>query len=298
MDIDEKAEQFRLNLLSEIQRIFNNRELSMIFWVIIFSVWFLMQKSVRQSTKGLIKSFFQKSILSIIFLMAVYVAIIVFTLFNLKIWDMFLLKDTIYWTLGVAFILLVNVHKATGEDKHFKKVIIGSFKLIIIIEFLSNLYVFNMILELLFLPIILFFSIMSALAESKNKYEPVKKLSDSLLAIYGIAVFIFSVYHITTNFNNIVTLNNLRTFLLSPILTILYLPFLYFMALFMAYESFLKSRRWILKENKEAFRYLKWEIIFRCNFSLRKIRKVSRKLHVYSSIGKTEIRNDLKILLR
>jgi len=64
----------------------------------------------------------------------------------------------------------------------------------------------------------------------------------------------------------------------------------------MAYESFLKSRKWILKENKKAFRYLKWKVFLKCNFSVKKIRMVTKKLHVYSSIEKAEIRNDLKLL--
>lgn len=264
--------------------------------MIVFLVWFLMQKNMRKSTKDLLKSFLQKSILSMIFLMVIYVTIIVVALFYLDVWDKTLLKDTIYWTFGGAFILLVNVHKATGEDKHFKKIAIDSFKLIVLIQFLSNLYVFNLVLELIFLPIILLFSIMSAFAERKDEHKPVKKLSDSLIAIYGIAVLIFSVYHIITDFKNIVTTNNLKSFLLSPTLTILYLPFLYSMALFMAYESFLKSRKWILKENKKAFRYLKWKVFLKCNFSIKKIRKVTKKLHVYSSIEKAEIRNDMKLL--
>lgn len=231
-----------------------------------------------------------------IFLMIIYVVIIVGALFYFNIWDKTLLKDTIYWTFGGAIILLVNVHKATGEDNHFKKITVDSFKLIIIIEFLSNFYVFNLVLELIFLPIILFFSIMSAFAERKDEHKPVKKLSDSLIALYGIVVSIFSAYHIIIDFNNIATVSNLKSFLLSPTLTILYLPFLYFMALFMAYESFFKSRKWILKENKKAFRYLKWKVFLKCNFSMSKIRKVTKKLHVYSSIEKAEIQNDLRLL--
>lgn len=228
--------------------------------------------------------------------MFAYVAIIVFALFYFNIWDKTLLKDTIYWAFGGAFILLVNVHKATGEDNHFKKIIIDSFKLIVVIQFLSNLYAFNLVVELIFLPIILFFSIMSAFAEKKDELKPVKKLSDSLIAIYGIAVLVYSVYHIITDFENIVTTDNLKSFLLSPTLTILYLPFLYSMALFMAYESFLKSTKWILKDNKKAFRYLKWKVFLKCNFSVKKIRMVNKKLHVYSSIDKAEIRNNLKLL--
>jgi len=251
---------------------------------------------MRQSSKDLIKSFLQRSILSMIFLMIIYIVTIVGVLYYFDLWNRTLLKDTIYWTFGGAFILLVNVHKATGEDNHFKKIALDSFKLIIVIEFLSNLYVFNLALELIFLPIILFFSLMSAFAERKDEHKPVKKLSDSLIAIYGIAVSIFSVYHIIIDFNNIATASNLKSFLLSPTLTLLYLPFLYLMALFMAYESFLKSRKWILKENKKAFRYLKWKVFIKCNFSIRKIRKVTRKLHVYSSIEKAEIQNDLKLL--
>ena len=229
--------------------------------------------------------------------MLIYIAIIVGLFYYFNLWDISLLKDTIYWTLGVGFILFVNVNKAISREKYFKKILIDNFKLIVIFQFLSNLYFFNLILEIIFIPILLMFTLTSAYSENKDEYKPVKKLSDTLLAIYGFTVLIFSIYHAITDFESLNNINSLKSLLLSPILTVLYLPFLYFMALFMAYESFIKSKKWILKDNKKIFRFLKWHVYINCKFSLKKLRKLTKKLHVYTSISKTEIRNDLEKIL-
>ena len=216
---------------------------------------------------------------------------------EIAIWDKSLLKDTIYWTFGVGFIQFINVNDATSKEHYFKKILIDNFKLIVILQFLTNLYFFNIVLEIIIIPVLLIFTMMSAYSENKEEYKQVKKISDTLLAIYGFAVLIFSIYHAIKDFESINNMDSIKSFLLSPVLTILYIPFLFFMALIMAYESFIKSKKWILKDNKKVYRFLKRNVYFRCGFSLKRLRKLTKKLHVYSSITKAEVKKDLKIIL-
>lgn len=252
---------------------------------------------MRKPVVNLIKSFTDKKILTIFILMLLYIAIIIGLFYQFEIWDFSLLKDTIYWTFGVAFILLFNINNTSSDTGYFRKAFLNCFKIVVLLEFLTNLYSFNLIIELIFLPIILFFAMASAFGEIKEEHKIVKKASDFLLSIYGITVIIFSIYHAIIDFDKLATINNLRTFLLSPILTILYIPYIYFTALFMAYESFFKSRGYILADNNKLFRSIKWQVLRRCNFSLKKIHLVSRKIHIYRTEEKSEILNDLNIIL-
>lgn len=284
-------------MIQNITQTFNNREIAIFFWIILFFGWILSHKSMRKSTVGLIKSFMVFSILTTIFCMLVYISTIILFFNYLAIWDFSLLKDTIYWTFGFAFIQLVNINDSEKDEKFFKKTLLNSFKIIVIIEFLTNLYTFSLVVELIALPLILIFTMVSTYSENKEENRAVKKLSDTLLSLYGITVLSFSIYHAILDFSNLATINNLKSLLMGPVLTGLYIPYMYFVALFMTYESFLKSRKWILKDNKELFRFLRWYVLRKCNFSLAKIHLVSRKIHIYRNEEKSKIIEDINLIL-
>lgn len=284
-----------MDIIAKIVANFNNREISIFFWFIVFLIWSLSQKSIRESMVNLIKSFV--NILALYFLMLVYISIIIIIFYQFQIWDFSLLKDTIYWSLGVAFILLLNINDTSKDSGYFRKVFFNCFKVVILLEFLTNLYSFSLITELFSLPIILLFAMASAFGEIKEEHKSAKKVSDFLISIYGITVVVFSIYHAIIDFDKLTTTNNLRSILLSPTMTILYIPFVYFTALYMAYESFFKSKRHILADNNKLFRTIMWQVFKRCNFNLKKIQLVSRKIHIYRTEEKSAILKDLNIIL-
>ena len=287
-----------MEIFDKILQIFNNREISIFCWVIIFIIWSLTQKSIRKSAFGVIKTLFAYKITIMILMMLIYISFFIILFYNIDIWDISILKDTIYWTFGVAFIMLMNINDASKNEHYFKQTLLNSFKLIIVIEFVTNLYVFNLFVELISLPIILFFVMISAFTERKEEHKKVKQLSDSLFAIYAIIVLIFSIYHISKDLNGFISIYNLKSLLLSPILTIFFLPFVYMTALFMTYESFLTRTKWILMENKKLFKTIKMKTFLSCRFNLRKIQIVSKKLHIYTTEDELTILNDLNLILK
>ena len=68
---------------------------------------------------GVIKAFFNKKIFSVVLGMLVYTSLIVMLLLKIGLWDSFLIKDTIFWILGTAFVLLMNTNKATENISFF-----------------------------------------------------------------------------------------------------------------------------------------------------------------------------------
>jgi len=45
-----------------------------------------------------------------------YVAFIALGLFRIGLWDKSMIKDTVYWTFGVGFIIMMNFDKALKEE--------------------------------------------------------------------------------------------------------------------------------------------------------------------------------------
>ena len=255
----------------------------------------MSNKGTRQSVRSVISSFFKLS--KWYFTMLIYIAGVVFLFYKLKIWDLSLLKNTIYWAFGGAFILFFNVNKALENEKHFIKVFKDCFKLIIIVEFLSNLYSFNLVIELISIPILVFTGAILAFSENKPEHNSVRKFFNGVLIFYGLGVVVFSIIQIAGNINSVITIKNLTSLLFGSAMTLSLIPFLYFLALYMAYEGFLKMNKFILKQNKKLYRFLQWRIIGSCRKNLKRIRIVSKKLHVYTSIDKEQINVELNSIL-
>ena len=282
--------------MENISKIFNNREISIFIWVVLFLLWFFSKKGTRKSAISVIQAFFKLA--KWYLLMLLYIAGVVLLFYKLELWDFSLLKNTIYWSFGGAFILFFNVNKALEKEKYFFKIFKDCFKLIIVVEFLSNLYSFNIFIELLSIPILVLTGAMLAFSERKPEYKSVHKIFNGVLILYGLSVLIFSVIQISSSVKPIFTIENLKSVLFGSIMTLSLIPFLYVIALYMAYEGFLKMKKFILKENRSLYRFVKWRIIWKCHLSLKRIKLVSKKLHIYTSIDKGQIITDLNLILK
>jgi len=113
---------------------FNTREIAVILWLGIFVLWALSQKSIRKSLLVVLKSLFQIKIFSVIIAAILYTGILVFILAQVGIWEWSLLKDTIYWFLCSALVLLMNTDKANQEKGFFIKILKDNLKIILILE--------------------------------------------------------------------------------------------------------------------------------------------------------------------
>lgn len=275
--------------------IFNNREISIFLWVVLFIIWFFFQKQNRESTISLIQAFLKlyKSYI----IMFVYIVILVVVFYKLYLWDWSLLKDTIYWVFGGAFIMFFNINKAMEKNKYFINILKDCFKLIILIEFLSNLYSFPIVIELISIPLLVIIGLMTALGENKAD-KKVIKFSNTLMLVYALAVITYSTIRIVNDTDSVFTFENLKSLLFGPVMTVLFIPFLYFIALYKVYESFLRMKKFILKEHSDLYKYLRWQVIKRCNLSLKNIKLVNKKMHIYTSIEKEHITNELNLIFK
>ena len=138
---------------------------------------------------------------------------------------------------------------------------------------------------------------LSAFSEVKDEYQKVKNIFNSILAIYGIIVLIFSIYHTVIDFETFISKKNLQSFLLGPVFTTIYLPFIYLTALYMIYESFYVRIKWNLKDNEKLAKFIKWRIFLTCKFNLNKIKLVSKELKVFFIKDKTELKFILRTIM-
>src|SRR3989339_1948485 len=89
---------------------------------------------------------------------------------------------------------------------------------------------------------------MIAIAETNEKNEIVKRLLNYIMAFIGLAFTGYAIYMVVTDFEHFATLKNFENFYLPILLTIMFLPFVYFAALYAGYESLFVRLRFFISD--------------------------------------------------
>lgn len=262
--------------MNEFIRSFSNRETALFTWAIIAIILLLFKKGIRNGFVLVLKSFFTSKILIIFFSFILYVILCVILLFKMKFWDNSILKDTILWTFGFAFLTIFNVNKIKNKI-YFKDMFFDAIKWIVIIEFIASFYTFSLKTEFIILPILTMAVLIQTFSKSKVEYKKVENLMTKFISFAGIAIFLYVVYKTITLWSALLTTDNLKSFLLPIILTILFMPFIYFLALIMEYEVLMK-RVDALTDTKEESKKIKCYILQIANIDIDKLMNISGRI--------------------
>ncbi len=227
--------------------------------------------------------------------MSIYVLGIIFVLYKCNFWDASLIKDSIAWFVVVGLIMLMTANKALDNPKHFRKVIWENVKFTIYLEFIINLYVFSLPMELVLSFVIILFSILSLVGSRVPKSEGVVKFLNGTLALLGFGLLGWVIYKVASDYNNFATLENLRDFLYPVLLGLAYIPFLYLYALFMYYQYYYKVRiSYGFQKDEEVIRYAKLKIFRTARFNMSKLRCIDKNLNIFLVESKAELDHKLK----
>jgi len=262
--------------LTGLTDIFSTREIALFIWIMVFVVLVSLKGSVRKSIFGLFKSFF--SLFRIFAILTIYVLVTLYFLNLIGLWDKSLTKDTAFWFFTVAMVTFFKINDAK-DFKFFKEIILDSVKWIVVIEFLINFYTFSLWKELILVPIIVFISLILAYSETDKKYEPVEKVFRNIISIIGLVLLVYIIYETVIEFKKTFTVQNLKSLLHPVIMTFLFLPFAYLLALYMTYEM-LFIRVDFLTRDKRVARKVKRQIIFTANLNIERLNRISKNLNI------------------
>ncbi|MCL4246918.1 MAG: hypothetical protein KJ065_02075 [Anaerolineae bacterium] len=251
----------------------NNREKATILWILLFFLWVFIRRDTRESAFDVIKALFHRRVISIFIAMAFYVCLLIVVFDKIGIWTSNLTKDTAFWLIATAVVLLINVGKTSHNHDYFKKILRDNLKLILAFEFIFNLYSFSLGVELVLVPLLFIVVGMGVAADTKDEYRVAKKVIDLILGAFGLAIIVFTLNNIFMDFQAFASSDNLHALVLPPLLTITYIPFLYAVGLLMAYENFFIYLDHLLKTDKALAQYAKQRILVLCNLDSRKLNR-------------------------
>lgn len=259
--------------MKEFFEALNNRELAVSVWILITIIGCVSYPKLRKSFFQVIKSFFAWKLTLSYMLMIIYISCVIWGLKVITIWKMDHIPLTVLWCICVAFVMLFNFHKA-NEQNFYKNSVKAHIKVLVFLEFFVNLYVFNFWIELMIVPISVIIGGMKALSERKKEYKIVDKLLNRIFVVAGLFLIFYVFYKVVSDFKNFATMKNLENFYLPILLSILFTPFVYMVALISAYEL-LFTRFQVFVPDKKVLRDTKLKTILLNKFNLLKLSKWS-----------------------
>lgn len=134
----------------------------------------------------------------------------------------------------------------------------------VIVEFIINSYNFTLGFEIFFIAILAFVTLLFTFTSAYNErpgHASVAKFLNLILSASGLALVIYVITQIITDYDKILNLSSLKSFLFAPIFTLLFSPFIIFTVFYTKYEDmFLSLNRYKLISNVKKTR-IKFAII-------------------------------------
>lgn len=265
-----------MNVWTDIQKIFNNRKLALFLWIAVIVLAVLLSKN-RKSFVPIVKILRSKMFLIIFFLIGTYLFGIIFLFKYLGVWQSSNFKDVLFWFFTVGLILIFKINDAKSKA-YFKSIFFSAIKWTIVLEFIVNLHSFSLFTEIIILPIMVFLAMTQAVAEREERNKVVSKFLQYIIAIVGISIFSYSLYKTILNMEAVFTFQNLIAFLLPSTITILFIPFVYFLALYSTYESYFIVLDFMTKK-KSKVRKVKKLILQIANINLDKLLRIKKNFN-------------------
>jgi hypothetical protein len=217
--------------------IFNSRELAILTLVLAGVIVVLFFKQPRSILKDFLKLAFSLLKMRLYLVMLLYMAAWVFLFYQLDLWEPALLKDTIKWLLFAATVTFFHIKKFQEDKKEYIKVFKEVFTGSVLLEFFTDKFTLSYWAELLLLPGITFIVLLRTLTEKEKKFQSVDKVFQRLLMVVGLLFLGHLVLQGIEDFHSWFNKESLKEFLLPVVLSVLLMPYIFALSVYMTYET-------------------------------------------------------------
>lgn len=249
----------------------NNRQFATLIWLGIIAGALLLYPKTRSCIKDLASTAASPTLMIPVVASLAYVLSAVFVGWRLNWWRINLATDTAFWFVGSALVLLFNIERAWKEESFFRRTALGAVGMGAAISFFVNdIFVFSLWVELALSLLLTVLAVSSVVAESDSVHAQFKRVLDGLMAWIGIALVIYLMTRIISDWRHIDAGDTLRAFAMPIWLSLTILPFIFFVSLYAVYE---RAFIWIdFKPTHESAHWrAKVALVLRLNLRLRHV---------------------------
>lgn len=267
---------------------FSNREIATLLWLALGLGFCLWKPAIREGFGGVVRAALRRQLVIAFSLLFAYVALIIWLLHRIGLWDWDQLKATVYWTVTVGIISMARIARNGGEGSLLRKWIADNLKIVAVIEFVVTFYSAPLLVELILVPVLACIGAMMAIAEGKDEYRSVIRFLNGLLTTIGLVFVAYTLYRIASAFGDFAKVQTLRDFYTPPLLSLSLLPFLFMLLIYVTYENaFLRFRVMIPDSGLRS--YAKWRTLLTFRWKLDALRRWSRDMTIRRPLNRTDI---------
>ena len=268
--------------------LFNTRELATIVWAAVALCGALLIPGVRKTAPRLLRSALAGKLVVAVVLLGVYTFAVAYGLYRIGLWTPDLLKDTVFWFLGGAVVMLFGVLEAGPDQHYFRKLLRNSVGLVIVLQFLTNTYTFALWVELIAIPVLTFVVTLQAVAERSPESAVVGRILSWVTMAYGFTAVGISLLMVAKEPSEFFTLPNARSFALPILLTVSLLPFIHLFGLYAEYETNFTRLQWLVPDVRLR-RHAKLRILRKFHLNLWALKRWART----GGLGSVQSREEL-----
>lgn len=225
--------------MSFLQEVFNNRELAMGIWLLLVAIVLIFVQPVRRFLREAFDILFTRKFVVFYFIFIFFLLIVIWALKEMGIWNIDLLKDTIFWVIFVEIPIFSKTVQRAKDIQFFKSLLKDNFGFVVVLEFYLNFWTLEFWLEFCLVPLIVLTSMIYTICQDKPKMVAVRSFFEFFFGLGFVALFIYAVYNTIIHPESFLNFSVLKSFLLPVILLVLNLPVIYGLALFCRYEEIL-----------------------------------------------------------
>lgn len=211
------------------------------------------------------------------------------------LWDWENLKTTLVWAMTFGFVTFFNLNQISEDHLYFRKTSRDIFRITVAITFIMELYSFPFYVEIFLVPALTLLAMVNVYTERKPEYVGAHKISFSILVISGSCYLLNGLYQAGSDFTGFASIANLREFTVPLFLSLLYLPFIYILKLYMAYESAMYRITSNIID-KKLQRYTKWKAITSFGLDTPLLELWTHELYKNSVTSKSQVLNSIQVL--
>lgn len=275
----------------------NSREDALLFWVLVaVGLGLYRAPGLAPSLANVVRSFLAPKLLILWVTSTAYVAVAVSVAESFGLWHPTSLKETVYWLAGTGLILAGGATQTRGDPAEFIRLLRRALRLTIFLEFFINFWVLPLGVELILIPLMALLLSLNVVAERDSNFTAVKRLIERVLLLIGVGLLIFVTASVVGDLGRLFTYETLEQLLIAPTLTLVFIPFLYLVAVVTAYEQIFIRIDIFLRDNRPLARQTKRATLRACGLNLRRVGRFSGRF--YSKLAALRNERDLTELLR
>lgn len=251
--------------------IFSTREVVSFIYILLFVLYALSHKKIRESAFKVIQSACTPKLVIPFIIMLLYSSIIVVIICKHPLWDWIYIKDIAIWVLFAGVPVCFNAVSHTIEEHYFRHMITRNLKFTVLVEFFTGTFTFSLFTEFILQPIMTFLVLLQVVSETKESYKSVYKLLNWVLAIIGFSILGFTIKTALESYESINGVQTIVSFCLPLFLSVLYLPIAHIFAVYSKYETLFLRMSFKEPHDKKLQLLHRCKVILVCKLSYHKI---------------------------